>query len=88
MLSGMIGTSAPEIGNSAFRIPLLGWSIHNTYPYILIISQYRISSNFKNLHFLVKFMVDILGSTIKIKYIFYVILNTIFPVKQIHKHAD
>ena len=66
----LIGTSAPGIGKSEFRIPLvvLSPSIHKTgITALLIISIYRINSNTKNLPFLVNFMVDSFCSTVKIK---------------------
>ena len=69
-LKSMIGTSAPGIGKSEFRIPLvvLSPSIHKTgIIALLIISIYRINSNTKNLPFLLNFMVDSFCSTVKIK---------------------
>ena len=69
-LKSMIGTSAPGIGKSEFRIPLvvLSPSMHKIgIIALLIISIYRINSNTKNLPFLLNFMVDSLCSTVKIK---------------------
>ena len=69
-LKSIIGTSAPGIGKSEFRIPLvvLSPSMHKTgIIALLIISTYRINSNTKSLHFLVNFMVDSYCSTAKIE---------------------